>query len=45
LPQNVDAEALAPVPGTGEIWLAAATVIGTSRANASRPLLLRFVPG
>ena len=45
LPQGVHGVAFAPVPGTGETWLAAAPALGTPEANAGRPLLLRFTPG
>jgi len=45
LPRGFLAEAIAPVPATGQTWLAAATTDGTPGADAGRPLLLRFVPG
>lgn len=45
LPPGFLAEAIAPVPGTDETWLAAATALGTPGADAGRPLLLRFAPG
>jgi len=45
VPRGFLAEAIAPVPGTGETWLAAAAPEGMPTAATGRPLLLRFVPG